>query len=507
MKNMKKLVGIIMLATALILSTFIPSFATDITITGGAEDSVYSAFKLLNATDGGDGKYAYTLNDTYTAVLQSVTGKTEQADIVAYIQALDSEAIADFAEDAYAAIVVAGIEADAVSADAKFTGVEQGYYLIAETALGNTADTYSLVMLDTAGQENIEVSTKEDIPSVEKKVEEKNDTTGDSSWGDSADYDIGDSISYKLTGTVSAKYADYGSYFYRFNDTMEKGLTYNKDAKVYIVNGEVKTEVTDQFDIVSTDDGFTATSNLKELTLPEGVTITATTTVVVEYTCTLNEEATKGTDGNENRVYIEYENNPSVEADGNPDTPDEPKEPEEPGKSEEDVNVVFTFDAVVNKTDKDKVALAGAGFTLYKNVKGEYEAVGTEITGVTTFTFEGLDAGIYKLVETTVPEGYNKADDVVFEVVPTYDTTTDPHTLTALAVENEAGEVISTGNEPTFSTFVLVGKVETTVVNVAGTELPSTGGVGTTIFYIAGGILVVAAVVLLVAKKRMGAEG
>ena len=110
-------------------------------------------------------------------------------------------------------------------------------------------------------------------------------------------------------------------------------------------------------------------------------------------------------------------------------------------------------------------------------------------------------------METTVPEGYNKADDVVFEVVPTYDTTTDPDTLTALTVENEAGEVISTGNEATFSTIVLEGKVVTDVVNVAGTELPSTGGVGTTIFYIAGGILVVAAIVLLVAKKRMSVEG
>ncbi len=497
MKNMKKLVGIIMLATALILSTLVPSFATDITITGGADGSVYSAFKLLNATDGGDGKYAYTLNDTYTAVLQSVTGKTEQADIVAYIQVLDAAAIADFAEDTYAAIVAAGIAADAGSTDAKFTDVEQGYYLIAETALGNTADTYSLVMLDTAGQDNIEVSTKEDIPTVEKKVEEKNDTTGATSWGDSADYDIGDSISYKLTGTVSAKYADYKSYYYSFVDTMVKGLTYNKDAKVTIEG----VDVTDQFEIVETEEGFTVTANLKELT---GVTITATSTVVVEYTCTLNEDAVKGGDGNENEVYIEYENNPSVEADGNPETPDKPDEPSE---SEKDVNVVFTFDAVVNKTDKEGAALAGAGFTLYKNVEGEYVAVGTEITGVTTFTFEGLDAGVYKLVETTVPEGYNKADDVVFEVVPAYDTTTDPHTLTALAVENEAGEVISTGDEATFSTIVLQGKVVTDVVNVAGTELPETGGIGTTIFYIAGGILVLAAIVLLVAKKRMSVEG
>ncbi|MBQ4602189.1 MAG: isopeptide-forming domain-containing fimbrial protein [Clostridia bacterium] len=497
MKNMKKLVGIIMLATALILSMVVPTFATDITINGGAEGSVYSAYKLLNATDGGDGKFAYTLNETYTAILQEATGKTEQADIVAYISALTAEDIKDFAANVYAAIDAAGISADATSDNAKFTGVAQGYYLIAETALGNTADTYSLVMLDTAGQDNIEVSTKEDIPTVEKKVEEKNDTTGESSWGDSADYDIGDSINYKLTGTVSDKYADYKSYYYSFVDTMVDGLTYNKDAKV-TVDG---TDVTAQFTIEETEDGFTATANLKELT---GVTVTADSEIVVEYSCTLNESAVKGGEGNLNEVYIEYENNPSVEADGNPDTPDKP---EEPSESEKDVNVVFTFDAVVNKTDKDGAALEGAGFTLYKDIEGVWTAVGTEIKGVTTFTFEGLDAGSYKLVETTVPEGYNKADDVVFEVAPTYDDTTDPNTLTALEVKDADGNVISTGDDATFSTIVLEGKVETNVVNVSGTELPSTGGIGTTIFYIAGGILVVAAIVLLVAKKRMSAEG
>ncbi len=496
MKNMKKLVGIAMLTIALLVSMVVPTFATDITM-NGAEGAEYSAYKLLNATDGGEGKFAYTLNDKYTAVLQTVTGKTEQADIVAYINDPTTD-IADFADAVYAAILVAdpAITADAVSVNAVFAGVEQGYYLIAETKLASDSDTYSLIILDTAGQSDITVNTKEDIPTVEKKVEEKNDTTGESSWGDSADYDIGDVINYKLTGTVSAEYASYGSYYYSFVDEMVAGLTYNKDAKVYIDG----TEITDWFDIVTTENGFTATANLKEIT---GVNITADSEVVVEYTCTLNEDAIRGGIGNKNEVYIEYENNPSVEADGNPETPDKPDEPSE---SEKDVNVVFTFDAVVNKTDKDGVALEGAGFTLYKDIKGEWTAVGAEVTGVTEFEFDGLDEGKYKLVETTVPEGYNKADDVLFEIAPVYNTTTDPHTLEKLQVKN--GEaVISEGDSAVFEVTLNTGLISTDVVNVSGAELPSTGGIGTTIFYIAGGVLVVAAIILLVAKKRMNAEG
>ena len=522
MKRTRKITGVILLALAMLVSIATSAFATDITINGGANGSEYSAYKLLGATDGGDGKFAYTLNDTYTAILQAATGKTEQADIVAYINALDTDGIRTFADAVYTAIVAAdpAIEADATTDTAKFEGLEQGYYLIAETKVGDVSDTFSLVMLDTAGQDNITVNTKEDKPSVEKKIEEKNDTTGESSWGDHADYDIGDVINYRITGTVSNKYADYNSYYYSFIDTMEDGLTYNDDAKVYVVNGDSKVEVTEQFTIDGDDHSFTATANLKELT---GVNITATTTIVVEYTVTLNEDALHGEPGNKNEVYLEYENNPYHEADGNPDTPDRPGDetPENPdddtpGETPKDVNIVFTFKSVVNKVDKDGVELAGAGFTLYKWVKGGIPAeeeggeatdgwveVEAEITGVTTFNFIGLDAGKYKLVETTVPAGYNKCDDVEFEIAATYSTEVDPPELTALQVKNSAGEVVSEGETATFSVTMSEGVVSTDVVNLTGSELPSTGGIGTTIFYILGAILVIGGVVALVAKKRM----
>lgn len=521
MKNMRKLLALV-LAVMMVMSLAANAFAaedtTTITISGGAAGSQYTAYKLLNAThsaagDEGedDDHFAYTLNDKYTAILQSVTGKTKQADIIDYISKLTGSDIQTFADNVYAAIVAAGIAADYTTADDVFADVAQGYYLIAETIVGDPSDTYSLVMLDTKGDAAIEVATKEDKPKVDKQVEEVNDSTKDAPvWGETADHDIKDKVNYQIIGTVSNKYADYESYYYSFTDTMSKGLTYNGDAKVYVVNNGVKTDVTSQFTITTftkedtEETGFIATSNLKELSLPEGVSITATTTIVVEYSCTLNENAVIGAPGNPNDVYLEYENNPYHKGDGTPGTPDKP---EKPGKTPEDICIVFTFESVVNKVDKDGNALEGAGFTLYKWYadQNEWVAVGAEITGKTTFNFAGLDVGKYKLVETTIPQGYNKADDVEFEIVAEYTekTGTDgDKELTGLKVVN-GDTVLSEGDEASFAVVVLDGVVSTNVVNNAGVELPSTGGIGTTIFYALGGILVLAAVVLLVTKKRM----
>ena len=508
MTQLKKMLSVIALATMLVLSLTLSAFAADITIDGGADGSEYAAYMLLNATDGGNGKFAYTLNTKYESILKTVTGKDSQADIVAYIDGLDNASdIQAFADDVYTAIVAAGLSADLTTDTDKFESVSQGYYLIAETAVGNTADTFSLVMLDTAGQENISVETKESKPTVEKKVKETNDSTGETSWGDSADYDIGDTIEYSITGTVSSKYASYNSYYYSITDTMDKGITYNEDAKVFVVNGDSKVDVTSSFNIVVTTNsesgyanGFTASSNLKEIS---GVTISDTTTIVIEYTAELNEFAIQGKAGNENEVHLKYENNPYNEADGDVDTDDEP---DAPGQTPIDINVVFTFGASVDKVDKDGEALSGAGFTLYKwsNADNAWVVVGTEITGVTTFNFLGLDSGKYKLSESTIPSGYNKADDVEFEIVATYDYTKDPDELTALEVKNSDGEIISDNEgEVVFSVDLDSGVVSTDVENLAGSKLPSTGGIGTTIFYIVGGVLVAAAVVLLVAKKRM----
>lgn len=513
MKNFKRLASILM-TVMLLVSMITTAAAANITINGGADGSSYAAYKLLNATDGGDGKYAYTLNDTYTAILTAETGKSEAADIIAYISELDTDDIRTFADNVYTAILEAdpAISAEYTTSSNEFTNVSQGYYLIAETAVGNTADTVSLVILDTKGEDSIQVDTKESIPTLDKEVEEKNDSTGTSSWGEHADYDVNDVISYKLTGTVSDKYAHYDSYFYKFYDTMEKGLTYNEDAKVYIVNNGSKTEVTDHFTFAVTENsesgyknGFTATSNLKEI--PD-ITVNASTQVIVEYTATLNEYSLKGAPGNDNEAYLEYENDPYHEADGD-NNPDTPNEPQEPGKTNKDITIVYTFNTVVNKVDAEGTALAGAGFTLYKwnAAASDWVAVGEELTGnqLTVFEFLGVDIGKYKIVETTVPAGYNKCDDVEFEVVAEYTDEEDPQ-LSALIVKDKFGAVVSTGDKATFSATASSGVISTDIVNHTGAELPDTGGIGTTIFYVVGAVLVIAAVVLLITKKRMSAS-
>lgn len=174
---MKKFFAIL-LSAMLMLSLAVPASAASITIDGGASGSEYAAYKLLNATNSGT-LFAYTLNEKYTSILQTATGETEQAGIIAYIQELDAAGIRTFADAVYAAITTANLSADYTSVDDSvendaaniFESVDQGYYLIAETKVGNSADTKSLVMLNTAGDEALTVTTKEDTLTGESLTE------------------------------------------------------------------------------------------------------------------------------------------------------------------------------------------------------------------------------------------------------------------------------------------------------------------------------------------------
>lgn len=494
MKKMKKLLSLV-LTVAMIVAMGITTFAADngkttININGGASGSEYAAYKLLNATDGGNGKIAYTLNEKYTSALQAVTGKTKQKDILDYISKLNAAGTRTFADAVYEKVKTLNLTADKTTSNDKFENVDQGYYLIVETKTGNAQDTYSLVMLDTAGKDAVNVNTKESTPELVKKVQEKNDSTGDTSnWQDGADYDIGDDVPFQLTGTVSSRYDNYKTYYYAFHDKMSKGLTFDAGSVEVKVDGNKVDK--SKYSIVTNDleDGCIFEVRINDLK-QVGVTVSAKSKITVDYKATLNGEAVIGSQGNPNEAKLEYSNNPY--GDGT-------------GKTPEDKVIVFTYKLVANKVDKDGKALKGAGFTLYKYNKSKesYEAVGSEIIGTdeepkTTFEFERLDAGKYKLVETTVPAGYNKAEDIEFTVEATYDTDKLDPKFGELVIKDKNGNTINDA----FTVDSAKGSASTNVVNLSGTKLPSTGGIGTTIFYVIGGILMVGAGVILVSRRR-----
>ena len=347
-------------------------------------------------------------------------------------------------------------------------------------------------MLDTKGEEEIKVETKEGTVVFEKKVEEKNDSTGATNLQDGADYDFGDAVPFQLKGTLPENYDGYKNYYYCFVDELSSGLSFNSDSvKVYVAdkdvkdvmaNGVTKTDITSAFTFKSnTSAGF-------ELECDDLKTKVASLdkddAIFVRYTATLTDGATIGATGNPNEAKVVFSNDPYFDGDG-----DDGK-----GETVKDVVIVFTYEYDVNKVDGAGKDLEGAGFTLYKDIKnaetGEpvWEAVKTyEAGNGTEFAFSGLDSGTYKLEETTVPTGYNKADDIVFTIKASYDIDSNDPQFHKLTI-----------NGKEYTTGIVVTEVE----NLTGTELPSTGGIGTTIFYVAGGILVVGAAVMLVAKKR-----
>jgi fimbrial isopeptide formation D2 family protein/LPXTG-motif cell wall-anchored protein len=550
MKKVKRILSILLAVMAAAMLA-VPAFAVEgsdeaeaasntlnITVQGGVSGSEYVAYKLLDlgistgSTAGGTAttNYAYIMNSKYRAILQAATnGKADSnqdGDIVLYFEGLQSNstALRALADDVYKRIKTASLTADyTVTADtngnAVFEGVDQGYYLIAESQVGNESDSYSLVMLETAGLQSVTVTTKEGVPTLTKKVKADNTnnatSTASGDWTDAqdaADYDIGDSVPFQLVGTLPQNIKNYSSYTYTFHDTLSAGLTYNNDVHFYYVqtiNGATTwTDLTD-YKYTSDEDkqehyAFTTTTSTNdggtELTFNLNAIKGLVThseegdQIVVRYTATLNENAVIGSTGNSNVAYLEYSNNPYNSS--------------STGKSETDKVKVFTYQAIVNKTTSDGTPLAGAGFTLYKAGTGDTwttVGTGTANTAGTTFTFTGLDAGTYKLVETTVPTGYHAADDLVFKVQATYDISTADPALTALVALDSSNNPISgsTATTEVFTVDLSKGSLTTNVINETGTLLPSTGGIGTKIFTVGGIALMVVAGVLLVTRRRM----
>ncbi|MCC8182353.1 MAG: isopeptide-forming domain-containing fimbrial protein [Clostridiales bacterium] len=521
MSKLKKLLGVV-LAMVMVLAMSTSALAVTITIDDGDDVSgaTYAAYKLMDvttATTGSGGtSYSYTVNSKYGYILQNAANVSSYEAVITSLEGLQSNSddLKTFAETVYTAIESANLSADYTTNTGSISGADAGYYLIVETSTGTitggASDTYSLYMLDTATGTSVTVTTKESVPTLEKKVLELNDSdysTLTGTWQDAADYDIRDNVPFKLTATISQYFADYDVYTLTFHDTLSTGLTFNADSVKVYVDGTLLDSDDYSLDTtnINSTGGGSFTLTVKDLTslTTTGITVTATSTVVVTYEAQLNDYAVIGqgsnsnNQGNPNTAYLEYSNNPYDDSDT--------------GTTPEDKVTVFTFKLDVTKYDDANNTLTDAGFTLYKwyatgTNTGSWEEVGSEVytTGGYTFNWTGLDSGTYKIVETRVPDGYTKADDIVFTVSAKYDTTDDNPELNELTTSfTQGGGSLVSGQS---TTNTITGALWAGIYNKSGSLMPSTGGIGTTIFYIVGGVLVVGAVVLLITKRRMGKE-
>ena len=386
-----------------------------------------------------------------------------------------------------------------------------GYYLIKDAAeLANT-DTYTTYIVKVVG-ENVEIVRKANVPSFEKKIKDTNDTTGDTTdWQDSADYDIGDQVPFKLEGTVASNYDAYKTYYFAFHDKEETGLTFNRNSvKVYVDNTEIKTGFTvntgeDVLETEETEPKCTfevVFNNLKDLKdVNNDSLVKAGSKIRVEYTSELNSAAVLGSQGNVNKAKLVFSNNPKNEQVGKPD---------KPGETPWDNVIVFTYKVVVNKVDEKQEPLKGAEFTLSKKLKDGTTKDIAVVKGDngTSFTFRGLDDGDYILRETKTPAEYNTMKDITFTVTANHEiqwpedkVRTD--ILTSLTGNAASGEItFSPVNGTEEEGNAANAGLSTTVINKKGSSLPSTGGIGTTIFYVVGGILMAGAAVLLITKRR-----
>ena len=555
MKQIKKIVSI-MLSLAMVFAMSATAFAGEPTeptepsttptvthtyeiyqiFTGDYADGVLSNIKW---GANGTGTVGEKVDDEILEALEDVKNATSDTAKLAVI-------------NQYANLETKPVES---GSETTYTDLTPGYYLVKDQdgSLTNTNESYTLYVVQVV-DDTLTFTPKADIPTTDKKIVEGENEV------DTNEASIGDEVNYKITGTMPENIADYKTYYYMFTDTLSKGLTYKENSINVTVNGK---DVTKYFHKgVGTYNETTGTTirvgiiDLKALSLladPAVGEITKDTEVVLTYTATLNENAVIAGAGNPNDVKLSYSNDPNNSGDGSttpPENPDEPK-PEHPtGETPEIEVVTYTTELTILKTDEDGKFLPGVEFTLTGNgvnivlvteetfavaADGEYwklkdgtytttaptvaedetdntadyDSVDTKYTKTTsvvakgngetktdvvgtvqadgTVTFKGLGAGEYTITETETLPGYNTIEPIKFTL--TFDATTKKFASNNTDVTVEADNTLGAS-----------------IVNKKGSLLPSTGGIGTTIFYIIGGILVVGAAILLVTKKRMSSE-
>ncbi len=553
MKNIKKLLALV-LALAICAAFAIPAMANEVNgFTQGAEKvtisidatkaaghtyDVYQIFTGKVASETVDGKNVLNLSNVKVGSSYSFTlGEGDNAKNYTTGDDVPTAFLNEITDaEAFAQEVIAGtkgalgsrvgtLAASETGNNYSLPNQESGYYLIVDKGVDGSEAVLSAYMVQILGDTTLEPKTTD--TTLEKSVANADKEGG---WGLVADYDIDDEFQFKLEAKVpAANLPQYATgnpqdYTMKFTDTMSEGLTFVKFDSFVVkgigdeddipiadaISGYELPEVTGQNFEVSFD-LFQVIGSESTEDAPWPVDENGNIVVELIYTAKLNENAVIypaiGADGkpNWNKASLEFRRDPYTDATGN--------------TGDKEV-YVYTFKINGVKVDgaDNKTPLAGAGFKLYKYsetaddnlgepltfnqvgnryVKAETPEGGEGTEIVTTesgdFGFEGLEEGKYVLVETTTPAGYNTMSNMVITISATE--SEDGKTLTATQTAKQGDKDITpteTEGQPIFD-----------VVNNKGTNLPSTGGMGTTILYIVGGVLVVGAGVLLFTKKRM----
>ena len=543
MKKMRKLASIL-LALVMALGMTSTVFAENTThtyeiyqiFTGDYSDGVLSNVKW---GQNGTGNKGEAVSDTILKKLEAVTSSTSDTEKLAVI-------------NKYVNLKSTAFQS---GSETKYENLPNGYYLVKDQdntqGEGQGTNGYYTLYVVQVVNGTLEFTPKGDVPEVEKKIVEGNNKV------DVNEASIGEKVNYEITGTLPTNFDDYNTYYYVFTDTLSKGLTYNRDVTV-TVDG---VDVTKYFYTNATDYSETAGTtitvgiqDIKALSLLEGVNVTKVSNIIITYSATLNENAVIAGEGNPNDVKLDYSNDPNNSGEGtttppskNPGKP-EPTHPT--GNTPKDEVVTYTTELTILKNDEDGKVLTGAEFTLtgdgvkvvlvttekftvdaageyWKLKNGTYTTTApitaddetnnsadydstetkyskttelvakgedkTETTVVGTvgdnglITFTGLGAGTYTITETKTPAGYNTIAPVTFTLTFNAETKT--------FVSNNTKVVVGADN-----------KLDTTIVNKKGATLPSTGGMGTTLFYIIGAILIIGAGILLITKRRMSSR-
>lgn len=538
MNHAKKLIsGLLSVVMLLVMAT--TAFAANtndgsITIRNATVDQTYSIYKVFDLTQN-DNHVAYTYtkdgeSDTFFDELQKdgspftlATTTVANTYNVTLKDGKDASAVSKWLDDANKAkLLKQTAEKKATESTVSFENLPYGYYYV-KSSLG------SIVTLDST-LKDVKVVDKNQGPSWDNKNEESEETPGkvivnadgskttmnSANYGDEIKFSVAvNAVSYAKNTEGETKLVTY----YHIKDTLSNGFGNAENIKVKVGDKELDS------------DQYTFTQNGKEFTVdvPFGEKYGSNAVIEVTYSAVVNNEAALAGDGNLNTANFTYStddnsdpSNPSYDP-KDPTDPNYPEKPENPSYKENNkkTTTTYVYALGIKKVDPQGHDLKGAEFSVSLGDKAisakqtadgvyEYCAEGTE-GAVQTFTtddkgiliIKGLTAGDYSVKETKAPDGYNLLDEA--KTVSAVIDNTSSYTTKITTYKDADGNVTSTQveNGTSVDTDVSANVVPLVVVNKAGTELPSTGGMGTTLFYALGGALVTGAAILLVVKKRM----